>query len=877
MIVTRSALIILYSLIYINPTFADNQEEYFDDMITIKVGSHLKQEFFEVKSDFEGSIYIKLNQFLTFTELSEYTKLSIDAGNISLFMAGSLFSDNKVKNIERKLNTLKSIIIDGQLYLDKQGIAELLPIKTVRWLAKSYTLEILPDFNLPLDYRIAAQRRNRSVEKDKLNQQVVKKADFFMQEDRKIADFGMLKIRYDIDDISNYFNQEEEQAKGNVELDYSSQLLYGDFNITHNLYATQKLKDVSLKYPYIFEDKTVTIGDNRIHGNNILESNNRIRGISISDNDYSVTRSGRNVTIRGEAPTNALVEIYQNGKVSDYKRIEGGDYEFTLEMRSQNDAFVIKIFDRNGVLLKQRSVNVLRGNDFLDKGKWDYNFFYGQNPQAKNNAWDDLKYGISYGVTNNLSYSFDYYDTRNEDKLYKYTKHQAKYRFSNLVVPLLAEFSYYNSLPDNSNAYIGELRSEIFSHKLTYNYERYSHQLAEDKNKERYQEAELSGNYGRSDYFFRYSSQKYQDRIENRFDTGLSYDINKALRINVDLRRIVKKQSDRQSNHTGKIGLDYNRGDLTYNVNARYDQVGDAKWNYTAKLRKRLRQNTNYAYRVEINYNKKNNFSLGITFEYKFNDFLKINANYDSNRDKQYKARASYETVINIKKPFIPNNAKSPDNGYLEGIIFIDQNANGEKDIKEDALAGVEVGIDNNKVITNSDGVFYLSDVSPYRSIPLLYNYSGIMIDPTLRADSAEKVELIPASGKKIKVGLVPLSMIMGSIYLPEIDTKISKKFFSYAEIVVEKNGIYYASITPEYDGFFVLQDIKPGKYDLKINYLGSETILLLKDILTVNVLSGTTGGFYEGIDFNVTTIKEKTTDTTFEFINNKDTVKSTN
>jgi hypothetical protein len=114
----------------------------------------------------------------------------------------------------------------------------------------------------------------------------------------------------------------------------------------------------------------------------------------------------------------------------------------------------------------------------------------------------------------------------------------------------------------------------------------------------------------------------------------------------------------------------------------------------------------------------------------------------------------------------------------------------------------------------------------------------------------------------------------MGSIYLPEIDIRISKKFFSYAEIVVEKDGSYYASITPEYDGFFVLQDIKPGKYDLKINYLGSETIVLAKDTLTVNVLSGSTGEFYEGIDFNVITIKAKTT---LGFIKDEDTARSSN
>jgi hypothetical protein len=211
-----------------------------------------------------------------------------------------------------------------------------------------------------------------------------------------------------------------------------------------------------------------------------------------------------------------------------------------------------------------------------------------------------------------------------------------------------------------------------------------------------------------------------------------------------------------------------------------------------------------------------------------------------------------------MKKPFLTNHAKYPDNGYLEGRIFVDKNANGEKDIDEVPVVGVGVAIGQNKVQTDRAGSFYLSNISPYRNNKLHYDYSGIMVDPTLRANSAEVVELIPASGKKISVGLVPLSLVMGSIYLPEIAASISKKFFSYVEIVVEKNGNYYSSVTPEYDGFFVLQDLKPGKYNLKINYLGSEKITLAKNVLSINVLPGDTGDFYEGIDFKVTAIEAK-------------------
>jgi hypothetical protein len=858
---TKPVLFIIFSLCFVvNATFAAPQDIYFDDMITLKVGRHLTQEFYEVKNDYDGSIYINIKDFMVFTELSEYSQLSIEGGSINLSMAGSLFPDNKTRQIKKELKSLKTTWIDDQLYFDKEGISKLLPLSSVNWLAEKYTLEILPDFSLPLDYRIAAQRRNRKVEDDKNNQLASDQKDFFMQKDRRLIDFGMIKFRYDLDDIESFFIKEKDHNKGRAGLEFSSQFLYGDINIRHGLYPIRELEGVSLKYPYIFKDKTVTFGDDFIQSNDILGYNSRIRGISVSDNDYTIKRSGKEVTIRGQAPTSAMVEIYQNGKVVDYQRVQGSDYEFTLDMRSQNDAFMINIFDRNGVLLEEKNINVMQGDEFLSQGEWDYNFFYGQNSAGVNKSWDDRKYGIAYGLTNNLSYSFDYFDTRNEDKLYHYTKHRLGYRFSNLAIPLVLQLSYYDSLADKSQGYIGEFESKVFSHKLSYRYEKYNHTLAIDENKDSYQKAVISGDYGRSDYFFRYSDKNYQDKKEINYDSGLSYDFTKALRMNVDLSKTVKKKTDRPPNYTGKIGLDYNLGDFTYNLNANYYQERDANWQYTARIRKRLRQNTNYSYRVDLSYNENDNFIIGMSFEYKFSDSLKTDTDYDSNRDKQYKVGASYETVVNMKKPFVGNNSKYTDNGYLEGRVFIDSNANGKKDMDEAPLMGVGVSIGKNEAKTNSTGAFYLSNISPYRSHKLSYNYSDVLVDPTLSTNSIKTVELIPASGKKLSVGLAPLSLIMGSIYLSDTEAKIRNKFFSYVEIVVEKNGHFYANVAPEYDGFFVVQDLKPGEYKLKINYLGSEKIILKKDSLEVIVLPGDTGGFYEGVDFNVSGIKSKTT-----------------
>lgn len=856
----KLVLIFISNLLFFNVTFSnkfDTSDEYFENMITLKVGKYLEIEFYEVISDCDGGIYINIKDFIELLELNEYISLSIKEGEIKLVMSGLLFSDNQDRFITKKIKKLKNIEIEKRLYIEKKSLKELLPLKEIKWIEEKYTLEIFPDFILPLEYRVTAERRKRLVQEAKNRKKISSEIDMYMKEDRKIIDLGMLKVRYGIDDVNNFFEEEYRKDKGDIDIEYSSQLFFGDFNMRHNLYSTGKLENISLKYPYFFKNKIVTIGDTYIQGNDILGYNSKIRGISISDSSYNVKYSGREITINGEAPENSMVEVYQNGKIVDYQNISGKNYEFIIEMRSQNDRFKIKIYDRNGVFIVEKNINIMEGSDFLTKEDWNYNFFYGKNPQDENNKYDDLKYGISYGLTNNLTYSFDYFDTKNEEKLYRYLKHRAGYRFSNLSIPLLINFSFYDSLDDKSEGYITEMKTEIFYQKLYYTYEHYRNNLSKDQERNYYHEFEISGNYSKYDYFCRFSNENYMERIEEKYNTGLSYDFTKNLRMNLDIGKSIKKYNEKESNYTGNIGFDYGLKDFTYSLDAEYDEARSSAWKYRGKIRKRLGKDRQYSYNLEMNYNKNDLFSFKIGFEYKFNDFFKMNYNYNSEKIDEDKIGASFEKVINLKTPFESNTAKDPDKSYVKGVIFIDKNGNGKKDINEYPVEGVETAIGKNKVKTDKDGIFNITNISPYRKNKLVYDYSHSTIDITLRADDFQEIQLIPASGKNINVGLVPMSMITGSIYLPELGLKENKNFFSYVEIIIEKDGEYYTHIIPEYDGFFVVQDLKPGEYSLKINYLGSEKIFLEKDVLEVVVKGGETGDFYDGVDFKIFEIKK--------------------
>mgnify|MGYP000544546614 CR=1 FL=1 len=194
----NAALLIVYSLLFLTSAVASTQDDYFDDMITLEVGRHLTLEFYEVKSGFDGGIYLDLKDFLAVTELSDYSQLSIEDGTVNLSMAGSLFADKQQRQIQKTLKNLNSITIDDHLYLDQQGISELFPLKEINWLAERYTLQIIPNFNLPQHYLVAARKKKPSIEKNQNINQSSQKNDLLLPHHRQLFEFEMLKLRYAI-------------------------------------------------------------------------------------------------------------------------------------------------------------------------------------------------------------------------------------------------------------------------------------------------------------------------------------------------------------------------------------------------------------------------------------------------------------------------------------------------------------------------------------------------------------------------------------------------------------------------------------------------------------------------------------------------------
>ncbi|MGL4210156.1 MAG: hypothetical protein ACRCRT_01275, partial [Cetobacterium somerae] len=76
-------------------------------------------------------------------------------------------------------------------------------------------------------------------------------------------------------------------------------------------------------------------------------------------------------------------------------------------------------------------------------------------------------------------------------------------------------------------------------------------------------------------------------------------------------------------------------------------------------------------------------------------------------------------------------------------------------------------------------------------------------------------------------------------------------RILSMTNIALEKNGELYKEIDPEFDGMFFFENVLPGKYKMKFNYLGSDDIKFIKDYLEVDIklIHEDEGEYFEGYD----------------------------
>ena len=205
-----------------------------------------------------------------------------------------------------------------------------------------------------------------------------------------------------------------------------------------------------------------------------------------------------------------------------------------------------------------------------------------------------------------------------------------------------------------------------------------------------------------------------------------------------------------------------------------------------------------------------------------------LTATLETDRDLNLSAYLTYNVSF----------AKEPDN---VGVIV---NSNSKLSntgtmfvkVKDETGAPIEgVGLNANglekMVYTDENGVAVLSDLQTYEKTILSADMETLIDIALTPENEYKKVVLRPGTVKEVEYNFIHRGAIEGKIANP-----LSKRLFGYQIIVLDKDNKQVAETFADLDGFFILDGIKYGTYDVIISKDGN-TLTQLNDITIDDVV----------------------------------------
>ena len=822
-----------------------SQEEYFqyeEAYIEIKSKS-LKDDFFMVRYDFENDeIFIPIKGLFYFLEIYS---INVDLNRKTLSYQ---IDDKKYKN---DIKTGKSFVMDGDLYVNLQGVEENLDFGELNWSSQDLKLTFNPQFTLPFEIR-----EKGKVERLRLNDKQENRKVDLVKAENKILSPGLLKLGYAMNDLADSEKQ--------INLEYGTQFLYGDLYVNYNLEPDSKLKNANLTYNNVYQENDLIIGDFYLRTPNFLNINGSLRGMSFGEkNTYSST-SGNITTIKGEAQSADVIELYQNDVLLDYQRPTEKNFTFEVRDRSYGGDYSLKIYYTNGQI-ENRKVYTVGDAKILNKNQWSYNIQSGQEKD------DDEKFQgvaeLSFGATKNLTLGVGLLELESESKRkYKVLKNEIVYRVDFSSYPIMINLQNFYEYEKAENAYEIRLSQKIKNYNLTLNHFRYSDYLGYEENKKEYNSIGISRDFTNTRIGI-----GYQEEVKNKTlkkETGYYISLeNRGFRnFSFFLDAEMNYIEDDKKRYTFNPGVSYG-GISKFTTILQANIEGESKFetDYSLKLlgrRSRFRDTSiEYVLSSEFKYNEYDRERLYLDFTVYLDDLIYLELPMSRKGDGEYTAGLNIEKVFDMGDLKRDVQDRQVDNSWIFGKVYIDSNDNEIFDLEETVLPDVVLIVDGKKVTSDKNGNYFVNGLLPLESYKIQVDRKSI--DPMLtQVIDKREVQTKASIGTKYDVGVQAVSMVTGNILPADgISSQELIRILSMTNIALEKDGELYQEIDPEFDGMFFFENVLPGEYKMKFIYLGSDNVTFSEDGLDVHIelQEEDEGEYFEG--FDVVVNREVTTE----------------
>lgn len=808
-----------------------------------------KNEFYRVLIGEETEkMYIGVGEFIDFARMDE-----VKFDKKRMRVKGKLDAE---REIDIKIPKESSIETEDDIFIELDEFKRYFFIPESNWDNERYILNLYPEFKTSKESQDELNNQRSLLAMAKKERELEAKGDYIKKE-KSLLSPGILKLSYTNSDIEN-----NEYA---VDIDYGTELLYGEFQISQKVYPESNLEYIRLQYREIFNNYYLTFGDFYLESDSIFDSERSMRGASFSKNEYYGIRIDNRTVIEGEAYNANLVELYRNGSLDDFQMVTGDRFRFDIINLSSTDRYTLKIYYRDG-REETKEIYVLGNQNILNKGESDFVVQLGEGKDDKKNQYlGKFKYGLTKDLTVVTGVSL--LENKSENK-YEVLEAGAAYRFGLDEYPTLISGTFLEEFNSKELNFKGTGEQKLpYNTNLTMRYEKYRDKTAKRLKKDYSYNIDLSKEFRKLSGSVGYFKNSYEADDLHQIYLSLDYTLSRSVRMSLTSEYYKYSTPNTEPREAKGYGT---QGKITYSGMDGIIAVLEGRVNYEeskmtedeikfgiakSPTDKGFFKDVDAAF--EVGHSKDKGTFFEVRFTYIFDGDIYIEFPDIRREDDKTRVGGRIEKSFYLGNPLLKINNNNVTDGWVEGKVFVDENSNGIMDENEDIYEGAEVIASGGTSSVKKNGKYIIGNISN-KDIHMV-EVNKETIDPML-IQGKEQIKFKGAisSGVKVDIPLVPVSMITGVVGNGEgTDEREYNSMLAGLNVILKKGDEEIGRTQPEIDGYYFFENILPGEYVVELlptskRYKGSFD----RQRIEIGVKAGREGEYYEDNNFLIKNIE---------------------
>jgi len=831
-------------------------------------GSSLRDSFFEVRMDQYENVYLPLAEMFHILELKQFSRNTVEKKVVGSIPGRDFeylfdYESGKLKG-ESGVVVVGSDsyqINDEEIYLRSDIFEKWLPL-SVKWNVQIYQISIRPAFEL-----ISQLAKKRKALRMLMEERKAEKQINIIRADPVVFSPGTIHYKVNARGDSDIF----ELSRTTV--GYLGPLAYGDFSGELDIPAKKKaeMRYARLQYRNRYGMEEILLGDTSVRQPDLIGGSASIKGIRFASDESAWYGESE---LRGYVAPDSEVELYQGATLIDFQTAVNGEYKFTnLPLTGNKNRFTVVSYAPDGAVSKEEREVVSRRQqlatgDYLGRGEWGRNIRNNELTGASS-----LYYGLGRDITLGASVSSVETDKGGSDN---YLGGSLLYKPAINTSLSIDAFSKPGS---GGMAYKGSMFQTFANWELTLDHSSYedivtparSRMWLSDTRRSAYLDYKNSltarGRFGRKNLVLRLTTESFEQNRRHALDMTLYNSLGRRRMLTFDNKLSV----DTSSEWTNRFGAQlrhsgFAKFDLKFRSDIYFDKAGLENYILATGISSKRRRLDSLICSLDISYNDRVRELMPVaSVEYRFRRGVSLVARA---RKDYVGFEAEFRDVRDARPPFRAVEFDNRDRvdvtsrGWVEGVVFVDENADGRFDNGEQAMVGAEVKAGGRRQKTDNDGHFIIRGLSPYqetsveidrRSMDALYvpTRDYVLVEPGLCTGVVVEIPVVPASGLNGAISGLKVNGNgkngNGSTGVRARDVQVNLK---------NMNGVVVKTVTPEHDGFYIIDTVLPGEYVLSLELPADSGVRVTPEIYQISIPSGVLPVWLNEKDFSLEKIE---------------------